>query len=166
MATLREIAGEMGFALPPWLGINPEDVPVLDAYVTSPGEMAVWCRHCRDWHRHGNYEGHRLAHCSDNTGYSATGYVLRRKGQITPAIQRSYEQGKEGEPVRDVSPRTRFLVLQRDGFRCRLCGRTADDSVKLEVDHRQSLSMGGTNDPVNLWTLCFDCNRGKAGDSL
>lgn len=61
-----------------------------------------------------------------------------------------------------LSPRSRFRVMQRDGFKCRLCGRAADDGVKLEVDHRVPVSKGGASDAVNLWTLCWECNRGKA----
>lgn len=57
----------------------------------------------------------------------------------------------------------RFLILKRDNYRCRLCGVTAADGpdVRLEVDHITPRSKGGTDDPSNLWTLCFPCNRGK-----
>lgn len=61
-----------------------------------------------------------------------------------------------------ISPRRRFSILQRDGFRCQLCGRTAEhDLVALEVDHMQPVSKGGLDDDENLWTLCRDCNQGK-----
>jgi 5-methylcytosine-specific restriction endonuclease McrA len=57
----------------------------------------------------------------------------------------------------------RFATLKRDKYRCRLCGTAAEDGdhVRLEVDHRIARFNGGTNDPGNLWTLCFACNRGK-----
>lgn len=64
-----------------------------------------------------------------------------------------------------VTPGLRFHVFRRDGYRCRLCGRTADDGVKLEVDHIHPVARGGKTVYGNLWTLCFDCNRGKR-DSL
>lgn len=57
----------------------------------------------------------------------------------------------------------RFRVLQRDGYRCQLCGRTAaHDGVRLEVDHKHPRAKGGSDHMGNLWTLCFDCNRGKS----
>jgi len=59
----------------------------------------------------------------------------------------------------------RFRILKRDGYRCQLCGRNAQDGIKLEVDHKYPRSKGGTDDESNLWVLCFDCNRGKR-DSL
>jgi CRISPR/Cas system Type II protein with McrA/HNH and RuvC-like nuclease domain len=60
-----------------------------------------------------------------------------------------------------ISKKLRFLVLQRDNFRCCICGRTAKET-KLEVDHKIPVSKGGTDSLDNLWTLCIDCNRGKS----
>ncbi len=34
-------------------------------------------------------------------------------------------------------------------------------SVVLEVDHVIAKSQGGTDDPENLLTACFECNRAK-----
>lgn len=62
--------------------------------------------------------------------------------------------------------RLRFRVLKRDGYRCQLCGRTAQDGVKLEVDHKVARHNGGSDDPSNLHVLCFPCNRGKRADNL
>lgn len=56
---------------------------------------------------------------------------------------------------------SRYEIMSRDNFHCCICGRGAEDGVKLEVDHRYPKSKGGTDNPENLWTLCFDCNRGK-----
>ena len=55
----------------------------------------------------------------------------------------------------------RFSILERDGFKCRVCGRGIDEGVILEVDHRYPKCLGGDNNDDNLWTLCKDCNRGK-----
>lgn len=54
----------------------------------------------------------------------------------------------------------RWVVLERDNFTCRYCGRSAPDVV-LEVDHVESLALGGADVIENLVTACFDCNRGK-----
>ena len=60
----------------------------------------------------------------------------------------------------------RFRILKRDGYRCQLCGRTAQDGVKLEIDHKIARSKGGDDTEGNLWVLCFDCNRGKRDADL
>jgi hypothetical protein len=57
-------------------------------------------------------------------------------------------------------PGLRFLVLQRDGFRCRYCGRTADE-VKLHADHVVPRAKGGQDTFDNLVAACSDCNLGK-----
>ncbi len=56
----------------------------------------------------------------------------------------------------------RYDVMQRDGFRCVLCGRTASDGVKLHVDHIRPVSKGGKTVISNLRTLCDECNLGKS----
>lgn len=56
----------------------------------------------------------------------------------------------------------RYDVMQRDGFRCVLCGRTASDGVKLHVDHIRPVSKGGKTVMSNLRTLCNECNSGKS----
>jgi hypothetical protein len=45
------------------------EAPVLPAYEATIGNTVywlVWRKHCREWHRHGPTEGHRLAHCKDS----------------------------------------------------------------------------------------------------
>lgn len=54
----------------------------------------------------------------------------------------------------------RFEIFARDAFTCQYCGRRPPDVV-LEVDHIHPQSKGGLDEPVNLITSCFDCNRGK-----
>ena len=73
------------------------------------------------------------------------------KKKATVAYQRSI-----------MTPAIRYDVMKRDGFRCVLCGRTADDGVKLHVDHILPVSKGGKTVISNLRTLCEDCNLGKS----
>jgi len=64
---------------------------------------------------------------------------------------------------RRPSKRLRFLVLMRDGFQCRICGRSKEmDKVRIEVDHILAYTRGGETTLENLWTLCLDCNQGKS----
>jgi 5-methylcytosine-specific restriction endonuclease McrA len=60
----------------------------------------------------------------------------------------------------------RFAIFKRDHYRCQICGSYASDDLTLEVDHKIPVAKGGTNEPENLWTLCFDCNRGKSDSDL
>lgn len=60
-----------------------------------------------------------------------------------------------------LKPAERMAILERDKFRCQLCGATAKSGSRLEIDHKIPISKGGSSEPSNLWTLCFTCNRGK-----
>jgi 5-methylcytosine-specific restriction endonuclease McrA len=62
---------------------------------------------------------------------------------------------------RSVPPRLRAAILERDRFRCRRCGASADDE-RLVVDHVQPVALGGLTCGDNLQTLCVPCNQGKA----
>ena len=46
-------------------------------------------------------------------------------------------------------------VLQRDAWRCQVCGTTSN----LEVHHRQFRSRSGDDSEENLITLCAGCHR-------
>lgn len=67
-----------------------------------------------------------------------------------------------------LPPSLRFAILKRDQYRCRLCGISPENTpgTILEVDHITPRIKGGTDDPINLWTLCFACNRGKGIQEL
>lgn len=64
-----------------------------------------------------------------------------------------------------ISKQLRFRVLERCGFKCHYCGRTAPE-VRLEVDHIDPQSIGGSNKDSNLVAACVDCNRGKRDDII
>jgi 5-methylcytosine-specific restriction endonuclease McrA len=70
--------------------------------------------------------------------------------------------------ARDPLPaQLRFSILQRDGFRCRYCGRTGGDpGVVLHVDHVVPLAAGGATREDNLRTACEECNLGKAARAV
>ncbi|WP_216831121.1 HNH endonuclease [Alkalihalobacterium elongatum] len=62
------------------------------------------------------------------------------------------------EPIND---KLRYAVLQRDLSTCQRCGRGIKDGVKLHIDHKTPVDMGGKSTLDNLWTLCEQCNLGK-----
>jgi len=73
------------------------------------------------------------------------------------SLEKGFARGKR----KAINEKIRYQVFSRDGFRCKACGRGADDGVKLVVDHIRPVDWGGTNDMSNLITLCEKCNRGK-----
>lgn len=61
-----------------------------------------------------------------------------------------------------MTPTLRYKILKRDNYRCQICGATANDGVKLHVDHIIPVSKGGLTEESNLQTLCDQCNFGKS----
>jgi len=49
----------------------------------------------------------------------------------------------------------RKQVLQRDGWKCQVCGSRQN----LQVHHQQLRSQQGDDDDSNLITLCADCHE-------
>ncbi len=58
-----------------------------------------------------------------------------------------------------LSPALRLQVLERDGWRCQLCG----SMVHLQVHHIQFRSHSGADDEENLVTLCSRCHATRHG---
>ena len=65
---------------------------------------------------------------------------------------------------RNINLRLRYKVLQRDNFKCVICGRSPakNPNVELHIDHIIPWSKGGETVIENLRTTCFDCNIGKS----
>ena len=65
---------------------------------------------------------------------------------------------------RNVNWRLRFIVMRRDNFKCKVCGRSpaTDPSIILHVDHIEAWTKGGRTALENLQTLCSVCNIGKS----
>lgn len=59
-----------------------------------------------------------------------------------------------------ISGSLRYEVLKRAGFRCELCGVSADERA-IEVDHIVPRKHGGEDNLTNLQALCFKCNANK-----
>ena len=54
----------------------------------------------------------------------------------------------------NISNAARKAIYRRDGFRCALC----DSTKYLQVHHYCKRSLGGSDDPMNLITLCAECH--------
>ena len=116
----------------------------------------------------------------DNTLISSisSGAYLRHFGQWSNALKTfvAYINEQEQEYIsspdtpskhktkRDINLRLRFVVMQRDSFKCCMCGASPakDPSIELHIDHILPWSKGGETTIDNLQTLCSKCNLGKS----
>jgi hypothetical protein len=66
-----------------------------------------------------------------------------------------------------VAPVSRRKIYERDGWRCRLCGKPVQRDAKVPhpkaptIDHVIPLAVGGTHEPANCQTAHFLCNSLK-----
>jgi hypothetical protein len=74
-------------------------------------------------------------------------------------------QADRQSPVHDrvIPDAVRRKVMRRDGCKCSSCGWApaewnSSDPRNLEIHHVKAHAMGGTNDEVNLITLCTSCH--------
>lgn len=88
------------------------------------------------------------------------GYVLQAIREaflgFTPAIHNP----STPLPSRKIPAATRQMVFERDAYRCVKC----ESYIKLCIDHIHPFSRGGSNEPDNLQTLCWDCNSKKGNN--
>lgn len=62
----------------------------------------------------------------------------------------------------NIPNKTRHAVYRRDGYRCALC----DDTHGLQIHHVIPRSVGGSDFPENLITLCWKCHAAAHGTIL
>lgn len=94
-----------------------------------------------------------LWHYGDGNG----GHVL---SIIRDAFYKRVGYPTESVPGRSrhIPGRTKKAVFERDAYRCVKCASYKN----LCIDHVYPWSLGGSNEPDNLQTLCWDCNSKKS----
>lgn len=121
-------------------------------------ESSEWARRIRELR---NEEGMDILTHNDIASLKPGQYLLK---SLTP--NPSFD--------RSISKQTRALVLDRNGYTCRMCGAVAGEphpydvgrSTRLHIGHILDKSLGGTDDPDNLQALCSVCNEGAANITL
>lgn len=86
--------------------------------------------------------------------------------ELSETVSRSKERemrlpAGQRDRLRVAGPKLRFRVMERDHFRCCVCGRSRREEAVLEVDHVIPWADGGRTILDNLQTLCWLCNKGK-----
>lgn len=116
-----------------------------------------------------------LANLPDYDGAIPFGTWKRRRQQeikqiVAAGSAQLARMNKEGKPLyrvnesgniqrtKPLSKSTKALVIERDRV-CVQCGSGAP----FEVDHIVRYADGGSNDPINLQTLCETCHGAKGG---
>ena len=134
----------------------------------------VYCDHCKGRHVPGSLT-QKL--CGEWHSFKRAYHEMNR----SPG-KKWYEHGSSVEIFSDdctpglrkqLWPRIQVSILRRDKFTCQECGRSYKQLPKkrngrasLEVHHIIPRSMGGTEHPGNLVTLCRDCHREHTNEGI
>ena len=116
--------------------------------------ISEWARRIRELR---DEEGYQILTHNDRSDLKPGQYVLFAEKPI-PAIARS------------ISKETRALILDRNGFTCQMCGAAAGEphpfkagqKTRLHIGHIIDISLGGSDDPLNLRAICSVCNEGAS----
>ena len=159
----------------PWLKIDSRIYSHPVNGLVSPAAMWVWVSACcwlAQYPDHGAWIpkstlrifGARKKHVEElcaaglwtDTG---TGYeVYTRMDLAGSGLQdQLWDRGQSLERRKTIPLTLRTFVYERDDFACVECGSQED----LSLDHIFPWSMGGTDSPDNLQTLCRSCNSVK-----
>jgi hypothetical protein len=98
-------------------------------------------------------------------GKALEAFVNYMDGEEVDIAPREYNNiSTRHNTKRDINWRLRYLVMRKDNFRCKNCGRSpaTDSDIILHVDHIKAWANGGETVLENLQTLCAVCNIGKS----
>lgn len=85
-----------------------------------------------------------------------------RKNKLKTPFRKT-KPSKPGRTNRKAGFILRYKVLERDGYKCVICGNSPafGNGIRLHIDHIIPYSKGGETVFTNLQTLCQPCNLGK-----
>ncbi|WP_299991227.1 HNH endonuclease [uncultured Pontibacter sp.] len=114
---------------------------------------------CGEWDKLGTkskFQNLKSTHYSDCPEFSKHIFDLKFNPKQKP-VQKSTNKRRVS-----ISKKLRFEIFERDSYTCQYCGRNKSDGIKLNLDHKIPISVGGTDSYSNLVTSCEDCNQGKS----
>lgn len=86
---------------------------------------------------------------------------LSQKGfliKVAKGIYRYDPNFVENKELEDFTPDEKRIILERDNYRCVMCGKGEKDGVELHVDHIKPKDLGGKATIENGQTLCAQHN--------
>ena len=91
-------------------------------------------------------------------------FIAAMNGDIVADAKPTKSQKTTNNP-RSINYRLRFKIMQRDDFKCCICGASPalQSGVLLHIDHIVPVAKDGQATMNNLQTLCSKCNLGKSG---
>ncbi len=80
--------------------------------------------------------------------------MAAKEGYIVAPPEKLDDDAAYRKRGQGIPKATRKLVYRRDGYQCATCGATQG----LQIHHAVKRSLGGSDFPENLITLCWKCH--------
>jgi hypothetical protein len=90
--------------------------------------------------------------------------LLSQKGFLIKVAKGVYRYDPNlviNRELEDFTPAQKKAILERDGYKCVICGKGLKDGVELHVDHIKAKDLGGKATIDNGQTLCAQHNFKK-----
>ena len=78
--------------------------------------------------------------------------------KVEKGIYRYDSKAVKQKKLEDFSPQQKKEILEKDGYKCVICGRGVKEGVELQVDHIKPRDLGGKATIENGQTLCSQHN--------
>lgn len=107
----------------------------------------------------GHFQGNKNFQLEILPTYNKLDYIFTGKDEEIIDLPSKIIHNKS---KRNIPLGLHYKIFKRDAFKCVVCGRNANDGIKLHVDHKIPYSLGGLTELNNLRTLCNECNISKS----
>ncbi len=88
---------------------------------------------------------------------SQSGFLIK----VSKGIYRYEPASVNKRELENFTPAQKKIILERDGYKCVICGRGIKDGVELQIDHIKPKDLGGKATIDNGQTLCSQHNFRK-----
>lgn len=85
---------------------------------------------------------------------SQEGFLIK----VAKGVYRYDPNFVQNRELEDFTPAQKKVILERDGYKCVLCGRGLKEGVELHIDHIKAKDFGGKATIENGQTLCAQHN--------
>ena len=122
-----------------------------------PDGICSWCKECHKKDVVKYFKNNRDKANKNNRKYEKT-----EKGKLTKRRNKLIRIERERNQIKTLTKEQWHLILKEQLYRCNICNREFNDSLKPNKDHIIPLCKGGNYTKENIQALCSTCN-GKKG---
>jgi len=149
------------------------EIPATEKYCKKCKEVKKTMTTCRNCNKNFVFKNSKNSY---STGYYCDGCLHKKEelklemGNCLICDKEFYKKSENHkycsdgcrDTVKTMTESDRFVIFERDEFKCMYCGNSSVTGATLVIDHIFPYSKGGEHTADNLVTACYDCNVAKS----